>query len=391
MPSVKSWDVIIIGGGIIGLSLAIVLRKRGATVLIVERGEPGREASHAAGGMLVDSPLETLPALQPLAAASTHMYPEFAHELEVESGMKVDLRDYGTIFFWSGKQSGQFSLLDPQFRKCSLSVLDLEESEPALKYGDFDNEQELESFRQEFETPPSPEDFRNFCKSVFRPAMLLSERCVDPRSLTTAALKTARNRGADFSSGDPVTTVNLSDGRAVGVTTTKTTFLAEKVVNCAGAWSGQIPPHTFPTRPVKGQMLYLAMPTRTLLKHVIRSPQVYLIPRSDGRLLVGTTVEEAGFDKRTDPATIQRLYRAALQLVPKLADARILEDWAGLRPGTPDALPILGATSTPGYYVATGHFRDGIMLAPITAQVMSAVLEGRDPEYDLSSFSPARF
>jgi len=138
-------------------------------------------------------------------------------------------------------------------------------------------------------------------------------------------------------------------------------------------------------------MLYLAMPTRTLLKHVIRSPQVYLIPRSDGRLLVGTTVEEAGFDKRTDPATIQRLYRAALQLVPKLADARILEDWAGLRPGTPDALPILGATSTPGYYVATGHFRDGIMLAPITAQIMSAVLEGRDPEYDLSSFSPARF
>jgi len=380
MPSVKSWDVIIIGGGIIGLSLAIALRKRGATVLIVERGEPGREASHAAGGMLVDSPLETMPALQPLAAASTHMYPEFAHELEVESGMKVDLRDYGTILFLSKEH-----IRHPQLRTIPLCPADLSELEPAWAKLTLDEEFDLKE--EGFDT----EDVAMVVDTMHPNAYYLKERCVDPRALTSAALKTARNRRADFSSGDPVTTVNLSDGRAVGVTTTKTTFLAEKVVNCAGAWSGQIPPHTFPTRPVKGQMLYLAMPTRTLLKHVIRSPQVYLIPRSDGRLLVGTTVEEAGFDKRTDPATIQRLYRAALQLVPKLADARILEDWAGLRPGTPDALPILGATSTPGYYVATGHFRDGIMLAPITAQVMSAVLEGRDPEYDLSSFSPARF
>ena len=173
--------------------------------------------------------------------------------------------------------------------------------------------------------------------------------------------------------------------------TTKTAFPRAKVVNCAGAWSGQIAPHPFPTRPVKGQMLCLAMPSRTLLKHVIRSPEVYLIPRSDGRLLVGATVEEAGFDKRTDLATIQRLHHAAIALVPKLADARILEDWAGLRPGTPDALPILGATATPGYYVATGHFRDGILLAPITAEVMAAVIEGRRPEFDLTAFSPARF
>jgi len=217
------------------------------------------------------------------------------------------------------------------------------------------------------------------------------ERSVDPRALTAAALKTAKNRGVDFSSGDPVTAVNLSDDHVSGVTTAKTSFLAEKVVNCAGAWSGQIGPHTFPTHPVKGQMLCLAMPSRTLLKHVIRSPKAYLIPRSDGRLLVGATVEEAGFDKRTVPETIQKLHRAALELVPKLADAKILEDWAGLRPGTPDALPILGATATPGYYVATGHFRDGILLAPITAEVMSAVIEGRNAEYDLSAFSPARF
>ena len=133
------------------------------------------------------------------------------------------------------------------------------------------------------------------------------------------------------------------------------------------------------------------MPSRNLIKHVIRSPHAYLIPRSDGRLLVGATVEEAGFDKRTDPTTIQRFHRAALELVPQLREAKILEDWAGLRPGTPDALPILGATETPGHYAATGHFRDGILLAPITAQLMAAVIEGRTPEYDLGPFSPSRF
>jgi glycine oxidase len=133
------------------------------------------------------------------------------------------------------------------------------------------------------------------------------------------------------------------------------------------------------------------MPSRNLLQHVVRTPKVYLIPRSDGRLLIGATVEEAGFDKRTIASTIQRQRQAALELVPKLRDAKILEDWAGLRPGTPDALPILGETSLPGYYVATGHFRDGILLAPITAHIMAAVIQGREAGYDLSAFSVTRF
>jgi glycine oxidase len=353
---VKTWDVVIVGGGIIGLSLSIALRKRGATVLLVERGEPGREASHAAGGMLVDCPLETPAALQQLATASARMYPEFAYELEVESGMKVDLRDHGTIVFPSPE------LPHPLHGVAPVNSLPapLTELEPAV-------------------VDLSPHAF------------YLRERSVDPRALTAAALKTAKNRSVDFSSGDAVTAVSISNGRATGVTTTKTSFLASKVVNCAGAWSGRIPPLTFPTRPVKGQMLCLAMQSRTLLKHAIRTPEVYLIPRSDGRLLVGATIEEAGFDKRTDPATMQHLHRAAIALVPKLADAKILEDWAGLRPGTPDALPILGATASPGYYVATGHFRDGILLAPITAQIMTAVIEGRDCGYDLDAFVPSRF
>jgi len=352
IASVKSWDVIVIGGGIIGLSLAIALRRRGATVLVVERGEPGREASHAAGGMLVDCLLETPVALQSLATASARMYPEFVHELEIESEMKADLRDQGTILF-----------PDPQHTD-DCERLGLTAIKPRQLESELADDQ---------------------------PAFYLRERSVDPRALAAVVLKAAKNLEVDFSSGDAVTAVNLSDSRVAGVSTKKTRFAAENVVNCAGAWSGQIGPQAFPTRPVKGQMLCLVMPSRTLVKHVIRSPKAYLIPRSDGRLLVGATVEEAGFDKRTVPETIQRLHRAALELVPKLRDAKILKDWAGLRPGTPDALPILGATATPGYYVATGHFRDGILLAPITAEVMAVVIEGRTPEHDLTAFSPERF
>ena len=350
----KNWDVIVIGGGIIGLSLSIELRKKGASVLLVERGEPGREASSAAGGMLVDCLFETAAALQSLATASASLYPEFVHELELESGIKIDLRDQGTILFPSAAHTSH-----PALESVAQLPAPLAEFEPALAV-------------------------------INRPAFYLRERSVDPRALVQAALQTAKRREVDVSSGETVVAVNLSDGRVSGVTTQKTSFLSPKVVNCAGAWSGQIAPHAFPTRPVKGQMLCLVSTSR-MLKHVIRSPEVYLIPRSDGRIILGTTVEEAGFDKRTDVATIQRLHGAAIAMVPELRNAKILEDWAGLRPGTPDALPILGATSTPGYYVATGHFRDGILLAPITARVMADVVEGKRPEHDLAPFSPARF
>ena len=375
----KSWDVIVIGGGIIGLSLALELRKKGASVLVVERGEPGREASHAAGGMLADSIIETPAALQPLASASARMYPEFVHELEVESGVKVDLRDQGTLLSLSSKH-----IRHQRFRTAALYPADLQELEPAMVKLKLEQEFDLKEELDPVEV--------GMALNAMRPSFYyIKESSVDPRALTAAALAAAKHHGVDFSSGDTVISVDLSDERASGVTTKKTSFLAAKVVTCAGAWSGQIAPLTFPTRPVKGQMLCLLSPVRELLMHVIRSPDVYLIPRSDGRIIVGTTVEEAGFDKRTDVSTIQGLHRAAVALVPELRNAKILEDWAGLRPGTPDSLPILGVTATPGYYVATGHFRDGILLAPVTAHVMAQVMEGKHPDHDLAAFSPARF
>jgi glycine oxidase len=361
---VKSWDAIVIGAGIIGLSLALELNKQKLRVLVVEKGEPRREASWAAGGMLVDFPLETRPALQELATASAGMYPEFVRGLEGESGLKIDLRSVGTIVL-THVETGQ----SPDTTQAATTQAyalpgPLRELEPALR-------------------------------ATNGTALYMKERCVDPRHVTEAALTAARHRGVDFASGDQVLGVEVASGKACGVRTRKTQFSAGMVVNCAGAWAGQIGPHPFPTRPVKGQMLCVGMPEKELVRHVVRTigraPDVYLIPRSDGRMLIGATAEEAGFDKQTVPETIQKLRQAALDLVPKLADARILEAWAGLRPGTPDGLPILGATPTPGYFVATGHFRDGILLAPVTARVMATMMTGQRPQIDLSKLAASRF
>lgn len=346
----KTWDVIIVGGGIIGLSLSISLRKLGASVLVVERGEPGREASHAAAGMLTDFMLETPAALQPLATASAGMYPEFVHELQDESGINVDLRDQGTLVFPSPSHLHLFAEMEP------VPLVDLEAG----------------------------------LADPTRPAFFFQERSVDPRALVAAALKAAKHREVDIASGSAVSQVLVADGRAAGTRTERTTYHAPAVVNCAGAWSGQVPPYNFPTRPVKGQMLSV-VGEAAKLRHVIRTPEVYLVPRSDGRLLIGATVEEAGFDKRTVAEPIQRMHRAAIAMIPALATCRVLESWAGLRPGTPDDLPILGSTDLPGYFVATGHFRDGILLAPVTAHVMAHVVTGVAPEHDITAFSPDRF
>jgi glycine oxidase len=351
---VKTWDVVIVGGGAIGLSLAIELRKQQARVLVVERGEPGREASYAAAGMLADCGLEIPAPLQALATASARTYPEFVHELQDESGINVDLRDQGTILFVPSDGATD--------HRNFLTELLLAETLAGLE--------------------PDLAD-------LARPAIYRKERSVDPRALMLAILKAAKHRGVDVASGTAVTEILVSEGRAVGVRTDKTTYRAPVVVNCAGAWAGQWGPHPFPTRPMKGQML--SMVGGPKLRHVIRAPEVYLVPRSDGRLVIGATIEDAGYDKRTDVETIQCLHLAAVRLVPALSQARRHEIWAGLRPGTPDDLPILGATSTPGYFVAAGHFRDGILLAPITARVMTELVMGSKPSCDLRAFSPGRF
>jgi len=351
---VKTWDVAIIGGGIIGLALARELRKHNLTVLVVERGEPGREASHAAAGMLASCDPTLPPSLAALASASADLYPEFVHELEDESGLRVDYRTDGTIAFLETNPGPLLPCMRP------LTAADVTHLEPHLA-------------------------------AAIRPAHFLHEAAVDPRTLLEALLRAAKHRNVDISSGSPVTEVEVNGRSAIALKTSRTSFPAEIIVNCSGAWAALIPPITIPTRPVKGQMLSLVPSRRGLIKHVVRAPEVYLVPRSDGRIIVGSTLEEAGFDKRVDADTVQRLHQAAANLVPELGEARMLEAWAGLRPGTPDALPVLGRTSLENYSVATGHFRDGILLAPITAMVMSQLVRGIQPELDLTAFSPARF
>ena len=368
----KTWDAIIVGGGIIGLALAISLRKQGLRVLIVERGEPGREASHAAAGMLAASGLEIPTSLRELAEDSARLYPEFAYELEDESGLRVDLREQGTILI---SEEGKF----PQKAE-RLTFEELTALEAGLHaFPDGRGRPSLQRGR------PSPQ----INSQTKLEAAFLAERSVDPRLLVAAAIRAAKHRGVDISSGTEVREVAVSNGRVTGVETEKTSYAAPLVVNCAGAWSGCLEPVRFPVKPVKGQML--AVVGGPAIQHVLRSESVYLVPRSDGRLVIGSTLEDAGYDKQTDPGTIKRLFRAAAGLVPSLSGAKQHEAWAGLRPGTPDELPILGRTAVEGYFVASGHYRDGILLAPVTAQAMTDLILDQPCRHDLAHFAISRF
>src|SRR6185312_6005160 len=228
------------------------------------------------------------------------------------------------------------------------------------------------------------------------PAYFLPERSVDPRALCSALLNAAKHREVDVVTGSPVIELEVQNGRAVGVRTAHAKYPAGVVINCAGAWASQIQPLGLPTHPAKGQMVcVIPAPENTseapVVQHVVRTPEVYIVPRSDRRILLGATVEDAGYDKRTDAPTIERLFKAAALVVPAIGAMRIHDAWAGLRPASPDNLPILGETSLPGYFAATGHFRDGIMLAPITAELMTSVIVGRETSFNLVPFSPLRF
>ena len=339
------------------------------SVLVAEKGEPALEATHAAGGMIAHCDPHNPQALAGMIAASARMYPEFVRELRDEAFESPDLRDAGTIAFFEADESS----------KCDGSRA-LDEAELACL-------EPLIALRGR--------------------AFFLPECSVDPRKLGSALEKAARHRGVDFVTGSPVREVAVLGGRATGVRTARAFYPAGAVVNCAGAWAAQIRPFGAPTRPVKGQMLCV-VPTAAslsqardvwvghpkhgpLIQHTIRTAEVYIIPRSDGRIVLGATVEEAGFDKSVQAETVQRLHHAATRVVPEIGHMRIHDAWAGLRPGSPDGLPILGATSLPGYYVATGHYRDGILLAPITAHVITQLMTGQATEFDLAPFSLKRF
>ena len=325
------------------------LRRAGATVTVLDRGEPGREASSAAAGMLVTSDPDTHPAIKPLALASAAMYPAFVEEIEVRAEMNVGFENRGALY---------------------IAEYEAELDISALRPG--------ESRRLE----PALAEYPN--------VYLLREQSVDPRLLVQAAAAAAKRMGITVHHESRVEGVTLTRQHQLHVRTSRRQYATATFVNCAGAWAGEIAGAAVPARPVKGQMLCV-IPQKLTLRHVVRSRQVYLLPRQDGRILIGATVEEAGFDKTVNPPTIQELHQAAARMVPAIGEARIIEAWAGLRPGSPDNVPIMGPGSLPGTYVATGHFRNGILLAPITAILMSELIQGKTPQIDMRAFSPSRF
>ena len=342
-------DVVIAGAGIIGLSLSIELRRAGASVAVLDRGEPGREASSAAAGMLVADDPDTDSKLKPLARMSASMYPAFVEDLEFCSGIDVELENRGTLYIAQCAE---------ELPSTPLSTADLHELEPGL-----------------VELPQ---------------VCFLEEQTVDPRRLVQAALAAAKRMGIAVHHEARVERVDIAATRDLEVRTSAGPYSTATFVNCAGAWSGEIAGVSVPSRPVKGQMLTV-IPQGCELRHVVRSREVYLLPRKGGRILIGATVEEAGFDKTVQPEAIQKLHQAASNLVPWIGEAKMIEAWAGLRPGSPDGLPMIGAGPLPGTYVATGHFRNGILLAPITAALMSDLIQGRNSQTDLRPFSPSRF
>ena len=340
----KSWDVIIAGAGLIGVSLALELRERGATVLVLDRAEPGGEASSAAAGMLAAADPETPPALRPMAFESARMFPDFVRKLETAGKMQVDFRRAGTIALLHDEPA------PAEYR--SLSADELRRLEPSLQIAG-------------------------------QSAFFVQEDSVDPSLLMQAALAAARNFGVEIRGHATVKDIRPR-GDAVEVLTVADTFTARCAVDCRGAWSSA------PVRPRKGQMLYV-QPQTPMLQHVLRAPDVYLVPRSSGKVLIGATVEDVGYDKTVDPTIIQRLLSLATGYLPELASAPVTQSWAGLRPGTPDDLPIIGPTEMPGVFVASGHFRNGILLAPVTAKIMADLVEGRPSPIDIGAFAPSRF
>jgi len=344
-------QISIVGAGVVGLGIAWRLAQRGAAVTVFDRGAAGAAASHAAAGMLAAC-AEAEPgeeALVSLGRLSQSVWPAFADELEQAAGLSVDLRREGTLLVALTADDQARLRHQLAFQKSLglplewISAAEARRREPHLA---------------------------SAAGAVFSP----EDHQVDNRRLAAALLLASRSAGAVIREHVPVEAVSVSHGRATGVRLADGAAVpADVVVIAAGAWSRAIAgipaPLLPPVRPVKGQMLALRMDaTRPLLTHVVWGPNIYLVPRRDGRLILGGTVEERGFDATLTAGGMLALLEAAWRIVPAIEELPIDEMWVGHRPGSRDDAPILGPGPVDGLIYATGHHRNGILLAPVTAQ-----------------------
>lgn len=365
----KTSDVIILGGGIIGCSLAEALARRGQKVVLVERGQIGAEASSAAAGIL--SAQMDLPTPGPffeLCQASRRMYPRWVEDLERRSGCSVGYHVDGILSLaMTAREQAVMARQARWQRRRGLrveqwSVPEVRRQEPAV-------------------------DGRITCGFYFP-----TEAQVENVLLMQALAIACRNAGVEVREQTTVQGVVIRGQSVRGVTTNQGVIKAAVVVNCLGSWAsmGGSFPVTLPVEPARGQMLAFRGPNR-LVRHALMSARAYVVQRRDGRLLVGSTIERVGFDKTLTLEGIHHILCGLRQMSRALNRCPFLEAWAGFRPYTKDQLPILGKTPIDGLYIATGHFRHGILLAPVTAHLMSElILRGRT-SFDLFPFAPARF
>jgi glycine oxidase len=367
-----SADVLIVGGGVIGLSIARALALRGVSdVVLIERGQPGAEASWAAGGILapqVES--DRADDFFSLAAAGRDLYPAFAESLKEETGIDVELDLTGTLClgFTEKDEAELRSRFDWQ-SKAGLSVEWLS--------GD-------EARRQE---PCISQQVRCALR-------LPNDYQVENRRLIEALVKANERLGVRLITDCHVSELLIENEKVRGVGTADGYAFARVVVLAAGAWTSQINSAdlTLPQlEPVRGQMLCYETRPR-IARHVIYSSRGYLVPRRDGRLLAGSTTEWVGFDKRVTDEGLRAIKSMAIEIAPALAQLTPLDSWAGFRPRATDDLPVLGSCEEiAGLFYATGHYRNGILLAPITAQLIAAAIVDGASSSMPAAFSPDRF
>jgi glycine oxidase len=370
---VKTYDVVVVGGGIIGCSIGFELARRNARVAVLDRREPMQEASWAAAGML--SPAPDSPAaipLVPLGRISLALYSKFIAAVEEACEIRAGYRIDGALeVLCHGDAERELSTLVALHRGLGLACepLPLEEAlemEPALG------------------------------RQAQAAAFLPDEASVDPRLLAAALLAASTTAGVTFRPGIDVVSLVMDKKRCAGVKTAGGEILScEHVVLAAGCWTAQLSeaaPYA-PTRPVRGQMVALRHAGKPL-RRVLRSERGYIVPRDHAtpqNLVVGSTIENAGYEKAVTSGGLEQILSAANELAPQLGGAEILDTWSGLRPGTPDQLPIIGPTDLKGLMIATGHYRNGILLAPVTAKLITDWITEGGTALDWENFSPLRF
>ncbi|MBV8343877.1 MAG: glycine oxidase ThiO [Candidatus Eremiobacteraeota bacterium] len=364
----RTGDVVIVGAGVIGLAIAFELIERGASVRVIDRGEPAGAASWAAAGMLAPYTERVRhAALVRFCAASLQEYPGFIARVAAASGVDAHLRLDGVVHAaFDGAE------LESLLRHAQTLAAERVDCEILERSSLLASEPWLGAF-------------------VVGGLRIAGEGCIDNRRLGRALLAACAARGARVERSS-IVRLECDRRRALGVHTERGFVAAGAIVNACGAWAGRVdgvPAHCAPpVAPIKGQMIALAAPIG-LVRRPTWVPGAYLVPRDDGRLLIGATVESAGFDERITAAGVHELLHAALAAAPALRDFAITESWAGLRPGTPDGLPFLGRTPLEGLLLATGHYRNGILMAPATARSIADAVEGRDTGA-LEAFTLAR-